>query len=51
MDDDIPEFTKNKRLVDESDGSHVGGGLSKKNLDLTMQSPKLNKQGLDIVFD
>ena len=44
-----PKFTKNKRLIDNDDGSHVGGGLNNQIKD-PIDDVKLNKRGLSI-FD
>ena len=47
MDDEV-KFTKNKRLIDDGDGSHIGGSLVNK-LDDALNI-KLDKRGLSI-FD
>ena len=39
-------FTKNKRLIESSDGSHVGGSLFKKTDNDLINNIKLNKRGL-----
>jgi len=49
MDETEVKFTKNKRLIEKEDGSHVGGPL----VDITrdpIDDIKLNKRGLSI-FD
>jgi len=49
MDDEPVKFTRNKRLIDNDDGSHVGGGLNNQIKD-PIDEVKLNKRGLSI-FD
>lgn len=48
MDETEIKFTKNKRLIDNGDGSHVGGSLVNK-IDDELTT-KLDKRGLSI-FD
>ncbi len=45
MDEEV-KFTKNKRLIDSGDGSHVGGSLVNKSDDDLINNIKLDKRGL-----
>ena len=49
MEEPEVKFTKNKRLIEQGDGSHVGGSLVQKtdNDDL-INNTKLNKRGLSL---
>lgn len=46
MDEEEVKFTKNKRLIDKDDGSHVGGSLGKKIDGDLINNIKLDKRGL-----
>lgn len=45
MDEEV-KFTKNKRLIEQGDGSHVGGSLFKKTDNDLINNVKLDKRGL-----
>lgn len=44
------KFTKNKRLIESGDGSHIGGSLVRKSDNDLINNIKLNKRGLSL-FD
>lgn len=45
MDEEPPKFTRNKRLVDNGDGSHVGGAIGRFPED-PFDVVKLNRRGM-----
>jgi len=47
MEETEVKFTKNKRLIEKGDGSHVGGSLVTKSDDL-INGVKLDKRGLSL---
>jgi len=49
MEESEVKFTKNKRLIEKSDGSHIGGGLNNQIKD-PIDDIKLNKRGMSL-FD
>jgi len=46
MDEEV-KFTKNRRLIEKGDGSHVGGSLINRVID-PIDDVKLNKRGMSI---
>lgn len=46
MSEEEVKFTKNKRLIENDDGSHIGGALSKKSDNDLINGTKLDKRGL-----
>ena len=42
-----PKFSKNKRLIEKGDGSHVGGKLGNRHID-PIDDVRLNKRGMSL---
>jgi len=48
MEEEEVKFTKNKRLIEQGDGSHVGGSLNRKTDFDGIDSIRLNKRGMTL---
>lgn len=46
MDDKPVQFKRNKRLIEQGDGSHIGGSLFRKSDEDLINGTKLDKHGL-----
>ena len=48
MEEEEVTFTKNKRLIENGDGSHVGGSLGPRRDDDGINRIRLNKRGMTL---